>query len=170
MAVAQIPDLENWEGSARVAELDRGHLAVGQEAEITVIAQPERKFRGRIKSFGGTTGPPWDRHFECRLTIEEPTPELRPGMSIRVRIVTGVLSKALWIPSQALHDSDGRKFVYLRTGSGFARRDVKLVRRSESQAVLEDLLEGQVVALANPDEMRKQNPASRPGAIQAVSR
>ena len=30
MAVAQIPDLKNWEATARIGELDRGHLAVGQ--------------------------------------------------------------------------------------------------------------------------------------------
>src|SRR5205085_1111386 len=29
MAVAQIPDLRNWEVTARIGELDRGHLAVG---------------------------------------------------------------------------------------------------------------------------------------------
>ncbi len=34
MAVAQIPDFSNWEASARIGELDRGHLAEGQKAEI----------------------------------------------------------------------------------------------------------------------------------------
>jgi multidrug efflux pump subunit AcrA (membrane-fusion protein) len=34
MAVAQIPDLKNWEVTARVGELDRGHLAAGQKVQV----------------------------------------------------------------------------------------------------------------------------------------
>ena len=31
MAVAEIPDLKNWEIGANIGELDRGHLSVGQK-------------------------------------------------------------------------------------------------------------------------------------------
>jgi multidrug efflux pump subunit AcrA (membrane-fusion protein) len=169
MAVAQIPDLKNWEATARIGELDRGHLAEGQKAEVTVIALPGRKFKARIKSIGGTTGPPWDRHFDCRIAIEDPSPDLRPGMSARVVITTDLLRDVLWAPSQAVFESGGRKYVYARTDSGFSPRDVKLVRRSESQAVLTGVSEGQVIALANPDEIMKRQSA-RTGALQAIPR
>jgi hypothetical protein len=62
------------------------------------------------------------------------------------------LEDALWIPSQALFESDGRAFVYARTPQGFVSRDVKLVRRSESQAVITGIAEGEQVALSNPDQ------------------
>ncbi|MCI0363369.1 MAG: hypothetical protein L0219_05770, partial [Phycisphaerales bacterium] len=39
-AAAQIPDLRNWEATARIGELDRGHIAEGQPAEIEVVAMP----------------------------------------------------------------------------------------------------------------------------------
>ncbi len=169
MAVAQIPDLKNWEAVVRIGELDRGHLAEGQKAELRVIALPTRKFAGRLKAIGGTTGPPWDRHFDCRIAIDEPSPELRPGMSARIIITTEVLRNVLWAPSQALFESDGRKYVYTQTNSGFSPKDVKLVRRSESQAVLEGVSENQVVALANPDDMAKKQNA-RSGAMQAIQR
>src|SRR5262249_21316009 len=55
MAVAQIPDLENWEATVRIGELDRGHLTVGQKADFLVVALPGRKFSGELKSIGGTT-------------------------------------------------------------------------------------------------------------------
>src|SRR5262245_48144879 len=38
--VAQIPDLSTWEATARIGELDRGHIAEGQGAELSVIAVP----------------------------------------------------------------------------------------------------------------------------------
>ncbi len=34
MAVAQIPDMKNWEVSANVGELDRGHLSQGQKVSV----------------------------------------------------------------------------------------------------------------------------------------
>jgi multidrug efflux pump subunit AcrA (membrane-fusion protein) len=165
--VAQIPDMKSWEGSARIGELDRGHLAEGQAAEVEVVAMPGRKFAGKIKSIGGTTGPPWERRFECRIALTNPDPELRPGMSARFRIVTGVMPKALWVPSQALFEADGRKFVYVRNGAGFTPQDVKLERRSESQVVITGLPEGAQVALANPGDLAKKK-AAKGGALQAL--
>ena len=53
MGVAQIPDLHSWEAVARIMELDRGHLAVGQEAGITVVAMPDKKFAGEDQEHRG---------------------------------------------------------------------------------------------------------------------
>jgi multidrug efflux pump subunit AcrA (membrane-fusion protein) len=167
MAVAQIPDLKNWEVSARIGELDRGHLAAGQPAEVQVAALPGRKFRGRIKTIGGTTGPPWDRAFETRIALEDPIPELRPGMSARLRITTEVMKDVLWLPSQALFEADGRKFVYARTGASFSPKNVELKRRSETQVIIAGLREGEVVSLANPDQMKKPE-QGKSGAMQAI--
>ena len=169
MAVAQIPDLKNWESTARIGELDRGHLAPGQPTTITVVALPSKNFHAKLKNMGGTTGPPWDRYFETRFSIEDPTAELRPGMSIRLVITTETMKNVLWLPSQALFESDGRKFVYVKAGESFTPADVKLLRRSESQVVVEGLPEGRIVALANPDIMRKQ-PERVGGAMQAIPR
>jgi HlyD family secretion protein len=169
MAVAQIPDLKSWEVSARIGELDRGHLNEGQPAEVTVVALPGQSFQGKVKNIGGTTGPPWDRHFICKIGLDNAVPELRPGTTARIVIVTDVLQDVLWVPSQALFESDGRTFVYLNSGSGFSPQDVKMLRRSESQVVLTGVSEGQVVALANPDQAtRKKRPAG--GALEAIEK
>lgn len=169
MAVAQIPDLKNWEVSARIGELDRGNLAQGQPVEVAAVALPGKTFRGKVKDLGNTSGPPWDRRFECKIALTDFAPEMRPGMSARILITTGVLDDAVWVPSQAIFESDGRKFVYVRGATGFLPQDVQLLKRSESQVVLKGVTEGQVVALANPDQMTK--PASQAGsAMKALSR
>jgi HlyD family secretion protein len=171
VAVAQIPDMAKWEVTAQIGELDRGHLALGQEAEIEVVALPRRKFRAKIVNIGGTSGPPWNRRFECRLGIQDAASELRAGMSARIVITTGKSQNSLWIPSQALFESDGRKFVYLKTGDSFSPHDVKMVRRSESQVVVESLNEGQIVALASPDQMQQKPADSKgSGAMKAIAK
>ena len=165
-AVAQIPDLSSWEATARIGELDRGHIAEGQSAEAEVVPIPGRTLKGRIKTIGGTTGPPWDRHFDCRVSIQDPLPALRPGMSVSLRIVTGSIKNALWIPAQALFEAEGRKYVHVRSATGFTTKDVEMVRRSESQVVIKGLTEGQMIALANPDQSGQKE--SGKGALQAL--
>jgi multidrug efflux pump subunit AcrA (membrane-fusion protein) len=169
MGVVQIPDLKNWEVTARIGELDRGHLAEKQKVAITVVALPQKTYTGSVKNIGGTTGPPWDRHFDCRISLDNPSVELRPGMTANVVITTEVLKSALWVPSQAVFESDGRSFVYLQSSSGYAPRDVKVVRRSESQVALTGLESGQMVAMSNPGE-QSQKATSNGGAMKAIGK
>ena len=90
-------------------------------------------------------------------------------MSTNLTITVESLDQALWVPSQAVFESDGRAFVYLRTPQGFVPHDVTLVRRSESQAVLTGIGDNDLVALSNPDQPNK--PASQTGGVmKAVSR
>ena len=164
VAVAQIPDLKHLQVSARIGELDRGHLEIGQASRITVAALPGESYSGTIQSIGGTTGPPWNRRFECKISLDDADPKLRPGMSVRLVITTAVVSDVLWLPSQALFESDGRKFVYLQGRDGFSRQDVELVRGSASQAVITGLEEGQLVAMADPTQL-----ATHEGARESLA-
>jgi len=169
MAIAQIPDLQNWEVTAQIGELDRGHLSEKEKAEITVVPLPGKTFHGSVKNIGGTSGPPWNRRFECKVAIDDPVPELRPGMTANVVITTDALSDTLWVPSQAVFESDGRSFVYVQAHGAYTPHDVNVVRRSESQVALTGLSEGQMVAMSNPGEQAQKTGASG-GAMKAISK
>ncbi len=172
-AVAMIPDLNSWEATARIAELDRGHLSKGQQVKLTVVALPGRALTGKISELGGTTGPPWNRRFECKVAIDRGFPELRHGMTVNLIIETDKRANVLWLPSQALFESDGRTFVYARREGAFQPKDVKLVRRSESQVILEGIQEGETVALASPDQQKQKagaGPANPSAATKALSK
>ncbi len=169
-AVAQIPDMSNWEVSASIPELDRGHLAAGQTVTIRAAAIPGRDFRGHVKSLGGTSGSAWDRRFECRIALDETGPDLRPGMTSNILITVESLEEVLWVPSQALFESDGRAFVYVQTPQGFVPKDVTLVRRSESQAVITGVAEGDQVALSNPDQSKAAKAGQPGGVMKALTK
>lgn len=170
MAIVQIPDMKNWEVSATIGELDQGHLKEGQKVSVSIVALAGKTYRGHVKTMGGTTGPPWDRHFEARIALDEIGPDLRPGMTSNIVITSEVLDNVLWAPSQALFESDGRTYVYLHTPSGFTPHDVKLVRRSESQAVLTGVNEGDTVAMSNPAEQANKAARSDGGAMKALGK
>lgn len=163
MAIVEIPDLEHWEVSASVAEIDRGHIQPGDAVTISLVALPGRTLRGHVSNLGGTVGNFWERHFECIVALDEKSEALRPGMSAELVIATDALRNALSVPAQALFESQGAAFVYLASGNSFARKDVKLIRRNETRAVVSGLSAGQTVALANPLERKeKKAPASTP--------
>jgi hypothetical protein len=135
-----------------------------------VIALPGKRFTGRVKDLGATAGLPWDRKFACHISLDNPSPELRPGMTAEVNVTTDELKGVLWLPSQALFESDGKTYVYLKVGSSFTTRDVTLVRRNEARVVITGVAEKQVVALANPAESNKKKPAAAGAAIPPSSR
>jgi hypothetical protein len=168
MAVAEIPDLTRWEVAANLGELDRGHLVPGDKVKIDVIALPNQHFHGRVADIGSTTGHFWDRHFECKVTLDDTAPDLRPGMTARVEINTETMRNALWLPAQALFESDGKMFVYLRTGKTFARHDVTLIRRNETRVVISGLKVGQEVALANPTDATPKKQKSGAGPLEVL--
>jgi HlyD family secretion protein len=155
--IVQIPDMSSWEVNASVPELDRGYIAVGQKAEVRAAVLGGRMLRGHVKSLGGTTGMAASRRFDCRILLDQTDPALRPGMTTNVVITVAILNDVLWVPSQAVFESDNRSFVYVNGPQGFVQQDVKLVRRGESQAIITGLAEGARVALSPPDQGTKSD-------------
>jgi len=167
-AVAQIPDLSNWEATARIGELDRGHIAEGQPAEISVVALRGRKLSGRIKNVGGTTGPPWDRHFDCRVAVTDPIAELRPGMTVRLKIVTGTSKDVIWIPAPGAVRG-GRAQVRLRAnGFGIYTGGRRNGTPQREPGGGEGTARRPTVALANPHLVTKKERLG--GAVEALSK
>ena len=161
MAVAQIPDLTHWDASVVIGEAERGLVALGQFAEVFIVALPGKPIPAKVSSLGGTTGPPWDRRFECKLTLSEALPSLRPGMSVRVKITTQTMKDVLWVPTQAVFESDGRTFVYTKDKATFVARDVKIEKRGESQVVVTGINQDMEVALASPDQKDAAKPQEK---------
>jgi hypothetical protein len=91
-------------------------------------------------------------------------------MTSNLVITVETLENVLWIPAQALFESDGRTFVYVRGPGGFVPHDVVLVRRSESQAVITGIKEGESVAMSTPDQQLKTANAPSGGAMKALSK
>lgn len=165
--VARIPDMSRWEVSAQIPETDRAYLETGQEAIVRPAATPDREFRGHISLLGGSSGNSWNRTFNCRILLDETAPDLRPGMSADILITVETLDDVLWIPSQALFESEGRWFVYRQTPEGFITHDVRLIRRTESQAVITGIEDDVTIALARPG-LQARNRSQSDGPLGAL--
>jgi HlyD family secretion protein len=164
--VAQIPDMSGWEVSTQIPETDRAFLATGQPAVVRPKAMPGREFKGHISLVGGSAGNAWNRTFNCRIALDEADDALRPGLSVDVVIRVETLEKALWVPSQAVFEREGRWFVYRHAPEGYVAHPVTIVRRTESQAVVKGIDEGATIALAEPGRRTRNAGSSGPlGAL-----
>ena len=90
MVVAQIPDLKNWEVTASIGELDRGHLSVGQKVQVgdrgPCRASPSTE---RSRRSAAPSAPSGIAISTCKIALEQSPPGMRPGMSSNIVITTG---------------------------------------------------------------------------------
>jgi hypothetical protein len=156
--VAEVLDVEQMEIQCRVEESDRTNLNSGQPVDVQVDALPDRIFRGKVKTVAGlaSRGGWWSgsatSKFDVALGLDKPDPELRSGLTVQAVIESGQTKDTLYVPRQALFEKDGKPVVYVKNGSGFEARQVKITSHTESQVAVEDLAEGTEVALVNPEE------------------
>ena len=171
--VAAIVDLSEIEVNAKLDESARTVLAEGAKASVHVDALSGAPLQARAKRLGGmSTRQFWwnagTPEFDAIFSIENPTPSLRPGMSATVVASAETIREALHLPRQALFDRDGKSIVYVRRGGRFVPVEVKVLRLTESRAVLEGLTVDQDVALADPGKSDEPDAQSAPGPMPSA--
>ncbi|HZU23166.1 MAG TPA: HlyD family efflux transporter periplasmic adaptor subunit [Terriglobales bacterium] len=163
-AIAQVLE-GTMELQVRLEESARANINPGQKVQIAVDGIPGATFDGAVKTIaslasrGGFFGSDPTRRFDATFQINSNDSRLRPGETARVTITGNHLKNVLLLPRQAVFNRDGKEIVYLKNGSSWVPRDVKVTNRTEGQVIIEGLDEGAEVALANPDE----KPASSGG-------
>jgi HlyD family secretion protein len=112
----QVSDLSIITAEVKVDETDIVNVKLGQPAEITIDAIPNKTFKGRVTEIGQsavgrtsglTTGQTSATNEEAKdfivvVTLGEPPPDLRPGLSATAKITTATRQNALTVPIQAL--------------------------------------------------------------------
>ena len=80
---------------------------------------------------------------------------LRPGLLADVQIIVEKFPNAVHIPAQAVFDRDGKMIVFVKNGTKFEERQIKLAKRSESTMVVASGLKvDEIIALADPSSKK----------------
>jgi HlyD family secretion protein len=162
--LADIFDVAQIEIRSRVNEEERTNIAVGQPATVFANTLPGVVLAAKVMTIAGLAARSNEssspvREFDMTLQLDHPDERLRPGTSVRL-IVQGLhIENVLHVPRQAVFEKNGKSIVYVRTAGRFEPRDVKIVQRTESRAVLEGLTEGTEVALLNPEIAARMAPS-----------
>ena len=166
--VAEVLETADMEIKAKITENDRSNVNPGQAVEVRIDAYPGLVLPGKVKSVAGlATGNWWSsdgtRRFDASFKVEKIDQRLRSGQTAEVTIAGQEIKDALFLPRQVLFDKEGKPVLYVKNGSKFDEREVKVTHRTESQITVEGLKEGDEVALVNPE---KAGTAAKPGASQ----
>ncbi len=101
-----ISDMSVVEAVMEVDETDVPNVQIGQNAEVTIDAFPDRTFSGKVTevasspqtSLTGTEAV----NFEVKIQLDDPPKDIRPGFSVSADIITGRSPNAVAVPIQAL--------------------------------------------------------------------
>src|SRR5205085_2881065 len=90
-----------------VDETDIPSVKVGEHANVTIDAYPNKTFSGLVTEVGSSPitqngGSSQAVNFQVKIQIENPPAGVRPGFSCSADIITGTRNKAIAIPIQAL--------------------------------------------------------------------
>src|SRR5215472_3038070 len=158
--VGQVIDPKEMELVAKVGELERNSLKEGQSVDIELDALPGTKFHGTVKTVSGNnTRRFWDddtaTKFEVSIKLATTDERMRPGLTAHVPINSDPRKNVLYLPRQTLFLKDNKRVVYVRKGSNFDPREVKIQAENESRAAIEGLAEGTELALVDPTAPKK---------------
>jgi HlyD family secretion protein len=120
-----LADMSVITAEVKVDETDIVNIRVGQPAEVTVDALPGKIFKGHVTLAGdqallrstgvatsqSTTGTEEAKDFKVVVTLDDPSADLRPGLSTTAKITTAHKLSVLTLPIQALvmHNPDDDK-------------------------------------------------------------
>jgi HlyD family secretion protein len=111
-----LADLSVITAEVKVDETDIVNVAMGQPVDVTVDAMQGKVFQGKVTEVGdqailrstgiatsqSTTGTEEAKDFKVVVTLTNPSPELRSGLSATAKITTARRQDVLTIPIQAL--------------------------------------------------------------------
>ena len=163
--IARVLDPADMEVSTKLNGRDRSNVKVGQAAEIELDALPGSSFAGTVKTVGGMAARNfWEDeqggHFEVTVQLPGSDPRLRAGFTVHLVIAGDARKDVLYVPRQAVFMNDNKRVVYVRRGSVFEAREVKVTTETESRAAVDGLSAGTEIALINPTVPRKSFAAS----------
>ncbi len=123
--IMTIADMSVVTAEVKVDETDIVNIQMGQPADVTVDAIPGKVFKGHVTLVGdqallrstgvatsqSTTGTEEAKDFKVVVTLDNPSNELRPGLSTTAKITTAHKYNVLALPIQALtmHDPNDDK-------------------------------------------------------------
>lgn len=110
--VMVLQDVGNLHAEANVSEADIASIKVGQSVDYTFDALgPDRHFTGKVEAVNpGPTVISGVVNYKVTASIDD-APDIKPGMTANMTVLVAEKADALVVPSNAVINKDGRKYV-----------------------------------------------------------
>jgi HlyD family secretion protein len=168
----ELPDLSSMRAEIKINEVDISKVMIGQRVEIRPDAYSDSAFTGKVEAIANLAqnldNKTKIKIFPVQIGIEGQSKTLLPGLTVSCKIIVNEISDVLFIPLEALFNEQGIDYVYVKSGSGFKRRNIKTGAINADFAIVADGLdENDLIALSNPflnrEEVMEMNTNSNNG-------
>jgi HlyD family secretion protein len=123
----QEADLSQLQVRAFVDEPEIGRLSIGQAVHITWDAMPGRIWQGTVASIPSTVVSRGSRMVgEVLCKFDNSDRLLLPNVNVNVTIISSSSQEALTVPREAVHEDNGRNYVYVLHDGHLHLQDVQL--------------------------------------------
>jgi RND family efflux transporter MFP subunit len=158
--VFALADLNDIQADLDISQDDFAKLTPHQKATVTVDAFPDLQWNGVIAE----VSPEANRQkatIEVKVQILNPDFHLRPEMNTTVRFIadenkTATTQQPLgaFVPSTAIRDADGKKYVLIAFQGKVMKRDVKILSQRSAGALVSGLNGGESVITTAPEGLK----------------
>ncbi|HLK08773.1 MAG TPA: efflux RND transporter periplasmic adaptor subunit [Candidatus Angelobacter sp.] len=147
--LVQVANLEKVRVRAFVDEPEIGRLAKGQKVEIKWDAIPGRTWDGTLTRVPTSVTMVGTRTVgEITSEIDNTDRKLLPNVNVNVSIISARHDNALTVSREAVHDVDGKRYVYKIEDEKILAQEVQTGLSSLTRVeVLKGIPEGAVIAL-----------------------
>ncbi|HKR96187.1 MAG TPA: efflux RND transporter periplasmic adaptor subunit [Candidatus Angelobacter sp.] len=147
--LVQIADLTKVRVRAFVDEPDIGRLAKGQEVQITWDAIPGRTWEGSLTRVPTAVSMVGSRTVgEITSEVANADRKLLPNVNVNVSIIIAKHDNALTVAREAVHDADGKRYVYQVADDKLQAREVETGLSSLTRVeIVKGISDGTTVAL-----------------------
>ncbi|HKT52405.1 MAG TPA: efflux RND transporter periplasmic adaptor subunit [Candidatus Angelobacter sp.] len=147
--LVQEANLEDVQVRAFVDEPEIGRLAVGEKVEITWDAVPGRTWEGTLTRIPASVSMVGTRTVgETTTEIDNSDRKLLPNVNVNVSIVTARQGNVLTVSREAVHDLNGKRYIYKLIGDKLQPQEVQIGLSSLTRVeITQGVSEGTTIAL-----------------------
>ncbi len=147
--LVQVANLEKVRVRAFIDEPEIGRLAKGQEVEIKWDAIPGRAWQGTLTRVPTAVTMVGTRTVgEITSEIDNADRKLLPNVNVNVSIITAKHDNTLTVSREAVHDADGKRYVYQINDDKIQAQEVQTGLSSLTRVeILKGISDGSTIAL-----------------------
>ncbi len=148
----RLPDPKRMQVDAKINEARISLVRPGMPASIRLDAFPDVTLTGEVQEVSDYPAPTsWYRgdvkEYQTIIHIDNPPPNLKPGLTAEVRIQVEDLDEVMQVPVQAILEYGPRHYGVVRNGTAWEARELALGPSNEKSVVVCDLVEVPVPVL-----------------------
>ncbi len=151
MVLLTIADLAKMQIEALIDESDIGKIKLGQKVSFTVDAYPEKTFAGKVAVISNKANVQQNVvYYSVFIDVESPEGLLKPTMTARVSVHIGERNNVLIVPTLAIKDNKGQRFVQVLRNGQSQPESVKIITGMSSEdriEVVSGLQQGDTIVL-----------------------